>query len=97
MEKEQEDGTPWLTEFAALGHVPPPPTAPDIGERLRASRRLHQIEEEIGDRDDSEVDDELLRERAECLAEVARVPWRKRSTQCRSGCCPSQVRFQGHP
>ena len=97
MEKEQEDGTPWLTEFAALGHVPPPPTAPDIGERLRASRRLHQIEEEISDKNEWEIEESLLRERADCLAEVARVPWRRRGAQCRSGCCSQQASFQGHP
>ena len=94
-----------MPEQLAPEPVPPVSEVPSldgIQERLRRSRRIHWLDQQIGDEDgDSDSDNDtnlikdLKRERAGLLADEARVPWRKRRVHfaCQDGC----AHFQGHP
>ena len=79
--------------------VPPPPRpdpdARELADKLLFSRKLHNLEVKI---DEDPANDALKRERAELLADAARVPWRRRcrDSECGGGCQVTS-HFRGHP
>ena len=93
-EKEDFGNEEWLDQFGAVDAVAPPPAAPepvDLLEKLRWSRRRHKLEEleaEIEEQGGEHcAEDRLLRDRADCLATLARVPGRR---LCVRGQCPPE-------
>ena len=109
-EDDSEDDTPWIGEgwssqgelsglTAAPAPTPPPPPVPaaEMHDRLKISRRLHRLDELI---EEFPKDDDLQRERAEILADMASVPWRRKRRQqhgCAGGGCCKQVSVFGGP
>ena len=83
--------------------MPPPPPAFEadcIGEKLKLSRRIHWLDQRIGDSDsdnDTILIKDFKRERANLLADQARVPWKRRAAKQCSNCEDCSTNFHRLP